>query len=205
MSRWQELFLVWLLIVLTLPFRLVTAGFLLAHLGRPLMFRQIRVGQGGRQILVPKYRTMSDARDAAGRLLPDARRQTRFSTIIRRLRLDELPQLDRIAAGDMALVGPRPLLASTIRDFGALGDIRNSVRPGLTGWAQVSGNTRLSDAEKLALDLWYVAHRSPGLDLRILRDTIGVALGGERRDEARLRAAQDWLRAHGQAAEGALQ
>lgn len=202
MSRWQELFLVWLLIVLTLPFRLVTAGFLLAHLGRPLMFRQTRVGQGGRQILVPKYRTMSDARDAAGRLLPDAQRQTRFSGIIRRLRLDELPQLDRIAAGDMALVGPRPLLPATIQDFGALGGIRNSVRPGLTGWAQVSGNTRLSDAEKLALDLWYVAHRSPALDLRILRDTVGVALGGERRDEGRLRAAQDWLRAHGQVAGG---
>lgn len=202
MSRWQELFIVWLLIVLTLPFRLVTAGFLLAHLGRPLMFRQVRVGQDGRQILVPKYRTMSDARDATGRLLPDAQRQTRFSGIIRRLRLDELPQLDRIAAGEMALVGPRPLLPSTIRGFGALGDIRSTVRPGLTGWAQVSGNTRLSDAEKLALDLWYVAHRSPGLDLRILRDTIGVALGGERRDEVRLRAAQDWLRASGRTVEG---
>lgn len=183
------------LIVLTLPFRLLAAGLLVANLGLPLMFRQIRVGQGGRLIVVPKYRTMSDARDASGQLLPDARRQTRFSGIIRRLRLDELPQLDRIVAGDMALVGPRPLLDSTVRSFGALGDIRNSVRPGLTGWAQVSGNTRLSDAEKLALDLWYVAHRSPGLDLRILRDTVGVALGGERRDEGRLRAAQDWLRA----------
>lgn len=204
MSRWQELFLVWFLIVLTLPFRLVTAGFLLAHLGRPLMFRQVRIGQGGRQILVPKYRTMSDARDAQGRLLPDALRQTRFSGIIRRLRLDELPQLDRIAAGDMALVGPRPLLPATIREFGALGDIRNSVRPGLTGWAQVSGNTRLSDAEKLALDLWYVAHRGPALDLRILRDTVGVALGGERRDEARLRDAQEWLRVHGQTAGGGM-
>ena len=68
------------------------------------------------------------------------------------------------------------------------------MRPGLTGWAQVSGNTRLSDAEKLALDLWYVAHRSLGLDLRILCDTLGVALRGERRHEGRLRAAQDWLR-----------
>lgn len=202
MSRWQELFLVWLLILLTLPFRLATAGFVLAHLGRPLMFRQIRMGRHGRRILVPKYRTMSDARDAAGRLLPDALRQTRLSGIIRRLRLDELPQLDRIAAGDMALVGPRPLLPETVQGFGALGDIRNSVRPGLTGWAQVSGNTRLNDAEKLALDLWYVAHRSPGLDLRILRDTLGVALGGERRDESRLRTAQDWLRASGQAAQG---
>ena len=94
----------------------------------------------------------------------------------------------------MALVGPRPLLESTLRGFGARGVIRSSVRPGLTGWAQVSGNTRLSDAEKLALDLWYVAHRSLGLDLRILWDTLGVALRGERRHEGRLRAAQDWLR-----------
>ena len=81
-----------------------------------------------------------------------------------------------------------------LRGFGALGVIRNSVRPGLTGWAQVSGNTRLNDDEKLALDLWYVAHRSPGLDLRILWDTLGVALRGEHRHEERLRRAQAWLR-----------
>lgn len=196
--------MVWALLVLTLPFRLLTAGLLLAHLGRPLMFRQPRVGQGGRAILVPKFRTMSEARGPDGRLLPDAQRQTPVSGIVRRLRLDELPQLDRIIAGDMALVGPRPLLESTLRGFGAPGVIRSSVRPGLTGWAQVSGNTRLSDAEKLALDLWYVAHRGPALDLRILRDTVGVALGGERRDEARLRDAQEWLRVHGQTAGGGM-
>lgn len=200
MSRRQELLLVWLLLGLTLPFRLLTAGLLLAHLGRPLMFRQARVGQGGRPILVPKFRTMSAARGPDGRLLPDARRQTPVSGIVRRLRLDELPQLDRIVAGDMALVGPRPLLDATLRDFGTWAAVRNSVRPGLTGWAQVSGNTRLNDAEKLALDLWYVSHRSPGLDLRILRDTLGVALRGERRREDRLRAAQAWLRDHRPAA-----
>lgn len=200
MARWQELLVAGALLVLTLPFRLLTAGLLLAHLGRPLMFRQPRVGQGGRVILVPKFRTMSEACGPDGRLLPDAQRQTPVSGIVRRLRLDELPQLDRILAGDMALVGPRPLLESTLRGFGALGVIRNTVRPGLTGWAQVSGNTRLSDDEKLALDLWYVAHRSPGLDLRILGDTVGVALRGERRREERLRAAQAWLRDHPPAA-----
>lgn len=194
MARWQELLAVWALLILSLPFRLLTAGLLLAHLGRPLMFRQARVGQGGRAILVPKFRTMSEARGPDGQLLPDAQRQTPVSGIVRRLRLDELPQLDRIIAGDMALVGPRPLLESTLRGFGALGVIRNSVRPGLTGWAQVSGNTRLNDDEKLALDLWYVAHRSPGLDLRILCDTLGVALRGEHRHEERLRRAQAWLR-----------
>ena len=197
MARWQELLAVWALLILSLPFRLLTAGLLLAHLGRPLMFRQARVGQGGRAILVPKFRTMSEARGPDGQLLPDAQRQTPVSGIVRRLRLDELPQLDRIIAGDMALVGPRPLLESTLRGFGARGVIRSSVRPGLTGWAQVSGNTRLGDSEKLALDLWYVDHRSTLLDLRILAETLLVALRGEHPRPERLSAAQRWLAAQG--------
>ncbi len=158
------------------------------------MFRQIRAGLNGREILVPKYRTMSDARNSAGDLLPDEQRQTAFTRVIRRLRLDELPQLLVVLRGQMALVGPRPLLPSTLAGFGALGDMRNSVRPGLTGWAQVNGNTRLTNAEKLALDLWYVAHRSPALDLRVLAETVLVPLRGEIRDDARLQAATDWAR-----------
>ena len=171
--------MVWALLVLTLPFRLLTAGLLLAHLGRPLMFRQPRVGQGGRAILVPKFRTMSEARGPDGRLLPDAQRQTPVSGIVRRLRLDELPQLDRIIAGDMALVGPRPLLESTLRGFGAPGVIRSSVRPGLTGWAQVSFpyGASVEDARtKLEYDLYYVRRRSLFLDLLILLATVRVVL-----------------------------
>lgn len=199
LKRWQELVIAGTLFLLSFPLQTGTALILWAGLGRPLVFRQHRVGRGGVEIVVPKFRTMSDARDAGGALLPDDRRQTGTTRLIRRLRLDELPQLWTILRGRMALVGPRPLLAATVEGFGVAGHMRNSVCPGLTGWAQVSGNTRLSDAEKLALDLWYVAHRSPALDLRILFATIGVAIRGERRDEARLRAAHDWLAATGAA------
>lgn len=159
------------------------------------MFRQIRAGKNGRNIVVPKYRTMTDARDASGQLLADDLRQTRLTRLIRRLRFDELPQLWLVLRGQMALVGPRPLLPATVAEFGALGRLRNSVAPGVTGWAQVNGNTRLSNTEKLALDLWYVGHRSPGLDLRIMAETVLVPLRGEIRDPARLRDATDWARA----------
>ncbi|SDD38257.1 sugar transferase [Paracoccus isoporae] len=137
---------------------------------------------------------MTDARDAAGAHLPDDQRQSAMTRLIRRLRIDELPQLWHVLRGDMALVGPRPLLQSTVAGFGRLGEIRNSVPPGLTGWAQVSGNTRLSNAEKLAFDLWYVAHRRAGLDLRILAETLLVPLRGEVRHDARLARASRWAR-----------
>lgn len=158
------------------------------------MFRQMRAGLNGQNILIGKFRTMSDLRDSHGDLLPDAQRETGLTRLIRRLRLDELPQLWFVLAGRMALVGPRPLLPRTLAEFGALGVLRNSVRPGLTGWAQVNGNTRLSNAEKLAMDLWYVAHRSLWLDLRVLAETFLVPLRGEIRDDARLRQATDWAR-----------
>lgn len=176
----------------SLPFQAVAAALLRRQLGPPVMFRQTRAGREGRVIVVSKFRTMTDARDAAGALLPDDQRQTRLTRWVRRLRVDELPQLIAVMDGRMALVGPRPLLPQTVAGFGALGRVRNSVRPGVTGWAQVSGNTRLSDDEKLALDLWYVAHRSLALDLRILLETVLVPLRGEVRAEGRLRSARRW-------------
>ncbi len=160
-----------------------------ASLGPPIFFRQTRSGRGQKAFEILKLRTMRDARDATGRLLQDHARQTALSALIRRLRLDELPQLWLILRGEMALVGPRPLLPETVQSLGALGRERASVRPGLTGWAQVSGNTQLSDEEKLRLDLWYIANRSLTLDLRILSETLGVALFGERRRQDRLSAA----------------
>lgn len=183
------------MLLFSVPIQLLVAFALRMQLGPPVMFRQIRAGQNGRDILVPKYRTMSDARDSAGQLLPDDLRQTRLSRLVRRLRVDEFPQLWLVLRGQMALVGPRPLLPATVKGFGAMGELRNSVRPGLTGWAQVNGNTRLTNGEKLALDLWYVAHRSPRLDLRVLTETLLVPLRGEIRDDDRLRAATEWARA----------
>ena len=195
MKRYQELFVVSILLLVSIPIQLVVALILRLQLGAPVMFRQIRAGKDGRNIVVPKYRTMTDARDTAGRLLADDLRQTRLTRLIRRLRFDELPQLWLVLRGQMALVGPRPLLPATVAEFGALGRLRNSVAPGVTGWAQVNGNTRLSNTEKLALDLWYVGHRSPGLDLRVMAETVLVPLRGEIRDPDRLRDATEWAQA----------
>lgn len=192
MPRWQEVPLAAALLIVSLPIQAMAGIMIFFQLGSPILFHQDRVGHGGKSLCVPKFRTMSDARDRHGRLLPDAERVTTVTRLLRRLRLDELPQLAAVVSGRMSLVGPRPLLASTLAQVPAAAAIRNSVRPGITGWAQVCGNTHLSDAEKLALDLWYVAHRSPRLDLMILRETLAVALLGERRDENRLNAAIAW-------------
>lgn len=192
MHRFLDFLLASILFVVSIPAQVLIAVILRWRLGSPVMFRQTRVGKDGRVIILAKFRTMTDARDAAGALLPDELRQTRLTRLIRRLRLDELPQLLDVLCGRMSLVGPRPLLPMTVAGFGGLGGLRNAVRPGLTGWAQVSGNTRLSDEEKLALDLWYVAHRSLALDLRILAETLIVPIRGEVRVELRLRSAQRW-------------
>lgn len=171
----------------------LTTSLIFFSLGRPLLFRQVRSGLAGRPFTVVKFRTMYDLRDTDGQLLPDRRRETRVTRSIRRLRLDEIPQLVAILNGDMSFVGPRPLQPDTVAAFGALGHVRSSVRPGLTGWAQVNGNTCLTDREKLALDIWYVDHRSRSLDARILLLTAAVMLRGERVREKALRSAQTHL------------
>jgi lipopolysaccharide/colanic/teichoic acid biosynthesis glycosyltransferase len=170
------------LLVLSLPLWIVAAAVVWVSIGRPLFFRQIRSGRGTRPFVICKFRTMHERRDADGALLPDALRETSATRLMRAIRIDELPQLLSIARGDMAFIGPRPLLPVTVAEFGELGRIRCTVRPGLSGWAQVNGNTRLTNGEKLALDLWYVRNRSLWLDLQILVLTVQVALFGERVD-----------------------
>lgn len=166
-----------------------------ADLGSPVLFAQKRAGLGGAPFTIRKFRTMTDGRDANGAPLPDDLRVTRLGRLLRRLRLDELPQIAALASGAMALIGPRPLLPATIDAMGPLGAARCAVRPGLTGWAQVSGNARLTDEEKLALDLWYVRHRTSTLDLLILAETVGVVLFGERRRDDRIEQARAALAA----------
>ncbi len=175
-----------------------------AAVGRPILFHQRRAGRGGRVFTIAKLRTMTDARHPDGRLMDDEARVTPITRLLRRTRLDELPQLLAIARGDMAFIGPRPLLPETVAGFGALGEARGAVRPGLTGWAQVNGNTLLSDRQKLALDIWYIDHRSPALDLRIILSTVATVLRGERLDQENLRRAEAHLaRRAGPAATGA--
>ena len=167
-------------LLLLAPVILLLALLVFASIGRPILFVQHRSGLAGVPFPMIKFRTMSDARDADGDLLPDAARVSPFGRLLRRTRLDELPGLWNILIGDMALTGPRPLLPVTIDALGEDGHRRGQVRPGLTGWAQVNGNTLLSDEEKLALDLWYIDHASWWLDLRILVMTLGVVVLGEK-------------------------
>lgn len=192
-KRRLECLLAGILFVLCLPLMAVTALVVWTSLGLPLFFHQARVGAGMRVFTVRKFRTMTDQRGPDGLLLPDNMRQTGATRLLRRLRLDELPQLLSVLSGDMSLVGPRPLPFATVAAFGDLGRIRSLVAPGLTGWAQVNGNTRLSDQDKVALDLWYVANASLWLDIKILLLTLKMLLAGERVHVGRLRLAKEFL------------
>ena len=176
---------------LALPVMAVIAATLSVTDGGPVLFRQVRVTRGKRRFELIKFRTMSDARDAQGRLLPDGMRMTRLGRFLRRSRLDELPQLWNILTGSMSLIGPRPLLPQSIEAAGEAGWRRCEVSPGLTGWAQVNGNALLDEQDKFALDLWYIANRSLRLDLTILVRTVGVALLGERFNPSSIRRAHE--------------
>lgn len=163
-------------VVLAAPFWMpVVALLALAvrlRLGHPVLFRQTRAGLGGNPFEIIKFRTMTDARDEQGHLLPDGERLTAFGRWLRSTSLDELPELWNVLRGDMSLVGPRPLLLRYRERYDAVQIRRLHVLPGLTGWAQVNGRNALSWEERFRLDVWYVDHRSVGLDLRILFMTV---------------------------------
>lgn len=190
LGQWMARGAAGVLLMLVLPLLVLLAGGVLLSLGRPVLFRQQRAGRGGVPFTLLKLRSMRNSCDASGRPLPDEARVTPFGRFLRRSRLDELPGLWNVVAGDMAFVGPRPLLPETIAALEMHGVQRGAVRPGLTGWSQVNGNTLLALEEKIALDLWYVAHSSPLLDLRILLLTVWVMVGGERRAQGDLLLAE---------------
>lgn len=147
--------------------------------GWPPFFVQERPGRGGRVFKLLKFRTMTNQRDAAGDLLPDAQRLTRFGQLLRKTSLDELPELFNVLFGDMSLVGPRPLLVRYLERYSEEQARRHEVRPGITGLAQVRGRNALGWPERLALDVEYVDNWSLLLDMRILAETIGVVLKRE--------------------------
>ncbi|MDB5713874.1 MAG: glycosyl transferase [Sphingomonadales bacterium] len=178
-----------LALLMLAPLILAIAAVTRISLGRPILFRQRRVGIGGATFEMIKFRTMREVCDADGVDLPDEARVSSLGRFLRRSRLDELPGLWHIVRGDMNWVGPRPLLPATIEDFDTLGELRSAVRPGLTGWAQINGNSFLKCHEKLLLDLWYIENRSVGLDLQILLRTAQVILAGERVNAANLEKA----------------
>lgn len=173
-------------LILLSPFLMVISFLVMSQMGSPVLFRQIRPGLLGKPFRMVKFRTMRDAIDASGNPLPDANRLTRLGHFLRASSLDELPELWNVLKGEMSLVGPRPLLMEYLPLYSPEQARRHQVRPGVTGWAQVNGRNALSWDEKFALDVWYVDHRSLGLDLRILWMTIrkvihreGISAAGE--------------------------
>jgi lipopolysaccharide/colanic/teichoic acid biosynthesis glycosyltransferase len=178
-------------LVTLLPLMIVIAALTMMFDGLPVLFRQDRATLGCCTFRIVKFRTMSDARGSDGALLPDHDRMTRVGRFLRRSRLDELPQLWNVLTGAMSLIGPRPLLPLSTATAGDIGVQRCTIAPGLTGWAQVNGNSRLSEADKFALDLWYIAHRSLALDLQILVRTFQVIAVGERAHRPAIRRAYE--------------
>jgi sugar transferase EpsL len=150
----------------------IFVGILLRCAQRTVLFRQMRPGLHGRPFMLYKFCSMSEERDASGRLLPDDQRLTRIGSLVRNFSLDELPQLWNVIKGDMSIVGPRPLLMKYLPRYSAQQARRHEAKPGITGWAQVNGRNSLSWEDKFALDVWYVDHRSFALDLLILLKTI---------------------------------
>lgn len=140
--------------------------------GSPVLFRHRRPGKDGRPFVLLKFRTMTDARDDEGKLLPDEERLTKVGALVRKLSLDELPQLLNVVKGDMSLIGPRPLLMEYLERYTPEQARRHDVKPGITGWAQVNGRNALSWEQKFALDVYYVDNMSLALDAKILAKTI---------------------------------
>lgn len=151
---------------------LVTVWLHFANKGAGAFFVQERPGKDGKIFKIIKYKTMTDERDADGNLLPDEKRLTRVGRLVRSTSIDELPQLFNVLKGDMALIGPRPLLVQYLPLYSPEQARRHEVRPGITGWAQCHGRNTLSWDEKFRLDVWYVDHCSFTTDVKVIFSTI---------------------------------
>ena len=161
------------------PILLIVALMVRVNLGAPVIFKQARPGKDEKIFYMYKFRSMSDARDEAGNLLPDSERLTKFGRLLRSSSLDELPELFCILKGDMSLIGPRPLTVAYLPYYTEEERVRHSVRPGLTGLAQVNGRNNLSLEERFAYDIEYVKNISLKMDISILLKTVGKVLKSE--------------------------
>ena len=154
------------------PVLIIIAILVRIKLGSPIFFKQQRPGLHGQPFMMIKFRTMTDAKDKNGNLLPDDKRLTSFGKFLRSTSLDELPELFNVLKGDMSLVGPRPLLMQYLDRYTPEQARRHEVKPGITGWAQINGRNAISWEDKLTLDVWYVDHLSIWRDLQILIMTV---------------------------------
>ena len=172
-KRFFDFFISLVALIVISPILLVVMVWLhFANRGAGAFFTQERPGKDGRIFKVIKFKTMTDERDAEGYLLPDTQRLTKVGKFVRSTSIDELPQLINVLKGDMALIGPRPLLPKYLPLYSKEQMRRHEVRPGISGWAQCHGRNAISWAEKFKLDVWYVDHVSLWIDLKIIWITI---------------------------------
>jgi sugar transferase EpsL len=165
--------LISLFLIIAFCWLIIIVAFLVrVKLGKPIVFTQPRPGKNGKVFNVYKFRSMTDERDEQGELLSDDLRLTKFGQLLRKLSLDELPQLFNVLKGDMSFVGPRPLLVEYLPLYNERQARRHEVRPGITGWAQVNGRNAISWEQKFEYDVWYVENQSILLDLKILILTV---------------------------------
>lgn len=172
MKRLFDFTISFIMIICLSSILLLTWFLVYLKLGSPAIFKQPRPGLNGKVFHVYKFRTMTDERDEKGELLPDAVRLTSFGKLLRKLSLDELPQLWNVLKGDMSFVGPRPLLVEYLPLYNERQARRHDVRPGITGWAQVNGRNAISWEQKFEYDVWYVENHSFWLDIKILLLTV---------------------------------
>jgi len=178
-NRLFDIVVAGLLLILVLPILIVVWLAVRFRLGSPVLFLQQRPGLYGTPFTLYKFRTMTDACDANGKLLPDGERLTEFGRFLRSTSLDELPELFNVLKGEMSLVGPRPLLTEYLPYYTEREQCRHCVLPGITGLAQVNGRNQTPWDERLEMDVWYVENRSLLLDIRILLMTAGKVLRRE--------------------------
>lgn len=172
-KRILDFTIVLVVLLIIWPILLVTTLWLhIANKGAGAFFTQLRPGKNGKLFKVIKYKTMTDEKDQQGNLLPDAQRLTKVGKFVRSTSIDELPQLINVLKGDMALIGPRPLLPQYLPLYSKEQARRHEVRPGITGWAQINGRNAISWTKKFEYDVWYVDHCSFWLDLKIAFLTI---------------------------------
>ena len=173
LKRWLDFVIVFCVLAVIWPILLlVTLWLHFANKGAGAFFTQERPGRNGKIFKVIKFKSMTDERDADGNLLPDACRLTKVGRFVRATSVDELPQLINVLKGDMALIGPRPLLPRYLPYYKKREQLRHTVRPGITGWAQVNGRNNVCWDERLELDAWYVEHLSFFLDVKIVLMTV---------------------------------
>jgi lipopolysaccharide/colanic/teichoic acid biosynthesis glycosyltransferase len=173
-----------LLLLLLAPILISTAFMVGIFMGRPVLFRQSRPGRHGVPFELLKFRSMTEAHDERGEVLPDTARMTRLGEVLRRSSLDELPQLWNVAKGEMSVVGPRPLLLEYLPHYSPEQMRRHEVRPGMTGLAQIHGRDQLEWPRRLEMDVWYVDHRSFWLDAKIIAASFWILLRGATRNSS---------------------